>query len=442
MTRYVACNRSAVGGSDAGAGAETGSTKRRPRVALALPLSFVLMVGLMSPVVAAPTADLPVDVPSVALSAEPTGPVIAAGKIRGARSGEARVAAFLWPSAEMAKTLEVGDAFILPLIGWSAVRPDGSFSIPADPSRISAPFVGADGQLNLYLMAWDAASQGSLAVSTAKATSTPQTDAQESVATASGDRATLGRAPGSVLLELNETKKTARSTASSTSMSLAAVSSGPPPVDMSGCQWTKVGSYNTYSREAEVWPRVMQWGATIGSNHKQTVGVAMNASASFGSFKQSGSYTIGSGVSVTNNPSYNAYKYYSEIQYTNYKEQCLAWDWSLYTLKWASTPDFPTGGGGAYANSPRPTNTAYCTTYSFGSSGGTWKRSSNGAGTTSLSAGVETKAVLGINLGLTTNFESTSGYERDISGSISKAATVKLCGDNAKPSASNIVYEP
>lgn len=370
----------------------------------------LLRAGALITLVAAPLAAAPAtafaaataappEVDAAALAASPAGAVVASGRVTDAsgRGTPATIAVLAWPTEEAQRSIHDGDRVLVPTVGHATTARDGTFSVRLSAASIPAGYTSRTGQVNLELFAWDASRTGSWHVSVT-------TDG-------GGGWRALGASLDSAPLRL--------ATLRTDSGTLAVT----PDVIGGGCAWILQTSYYNWVNVGGGYPygSHSSW-MTVGSSHSQTLGAAVSASGTFGSWSASGSSTLTDGVSFTWASS-SAYRLYDvQVVYGAYQYRCT----NGYIGGWQYNPRYPSGGyqteGTGY-----PSWTGTCVPVSAG----TWSRSITQGSNFSISGGVKAYGVIGIDL------SDTSAYASDHALFYQLTASGHICGSDNVPSYAN-----
>ncbi len=339
------------------------------------------------------------------------GPVVATGRLVNAagRGTAGMVAAVALPNAAYNRTLAIGDTVPTPTVGWAQTRPDGSFSLQVDPARIGADYLTADGTVSLIATGWTQSTQGVWAFPAKLGARQGSTSTLQTAAVASSPAQIVIRAKDALTAEPHSAR------------------TGAAPATV--CGWILWSTFKTWSIIGKTEP----WGADTGwldfsASQGMTLGFGYSYGGAYGSWSQSGTTYTTDGYGANWSPSTYYRNYQAQLVYGKFRYCGAATNqydtWSMYG----------TGGfGNAYISYQY---------YPYGNcapvpAGITWYRNSSSGNHFSMSGGVLTAGVLGINLSLDTNYDSSRVMYYYIS------TNEEVCGDNATPSsASNVNTYP
>ena len=162
--------------------------------------------------------------------------------------------------------------------------------------------------------------------------------------------------------------------------------------------------------------------AEVDSSHSVTTGTASSSSGSLGTWSVSGSQTHTTGNTKTFTEGLPDRDFQIEVKYGKWRTYCP----SVY--KYAFTPSYGTGGDRTTSITGSYPSLSYCTQ----TAAGVWKREVSTGNAFSFSAGVKASGVLGIDLGITNNYSSTTNQKMILFYRPTKVA--QICGDTDYPS--------
>lgn len=359
-----------------------------------------LLVGALVAVCLAPGASpvsartiaIPDGVDPSALSQPTVGPQVATGTLfdAGGRPAPGYIAVLAWPNEDYSRTLRVGDVVNTPTIGWTKSGLDGSFALRMDGSRLGADFIRPDGTVNMTAVGWTASSQGTWSFTT-----------RAPALGLAGMRSSAGPAVRSFNIRADQ-----------------------PLLKSAGilnitCGWILVSTSLVWATIGQTFP----WGndtGTMTSSSNQSMAVGVGYSSNGTLWSQNGTSTTTSGVSFTWSPSIWWRNYQVQLKYGKYRYCGAA------TNTYEDMAMYGTGGFQSQNLYNLP-SFPYCVTVNAG----TWTRSSGNSWSSSVA--VQTGGYIGINLSL------TSGYDTSHEMIYVLMASGKVCGDNDYPSRSNNV---
>ncbi|MBI3751645.1 MAG: hypothetical protein HY263_08340 [Chloroflexi bacterium] len=252
------------------------------------------------------------------------------------------------------------------------------------------------GQVNLDILSWDGSKMGHRFVSVqGKASDRAQLSSLSTIAE-----------PAAVDITLDQ------------NLSETVPVSAP---DAGACTDNRIATYRVWTRVADTWPYLYTttgW-VDIAESHSETIGVAATLG---GVWTENGSVTTDTGYSWVS-PATTYYRGY------DIEEQYGEWYYSC-TFQYIFYGDYSTGGVNYYSVSYQPLwNRNYCAYVA----GGTWTRNLANYSKFSLSGGVKSSSVIGINLSINTDYSSTSGLQKKTIYAFGSHSSY-LCGNNAVPS--------
>lgn len=346
--------------------------------------------------------DTPTSIPkglqTSAFRAATQGPIVATGTVRdnAGLAAAGWVALLAWPSSDMMHSIHDGDTVTIPTVGWARVAPNGHYVVRLAPGRLPDGFLSKTGQVNLDILSWNGTEMGHRFVSVQSGT--PDRALLSSLASVAE--------PPEVDFALNQ--------------SLSATVDVATP-DSGACTDNRIGTYRVWTRVADTWPYLYTttgW-VDIADSHSETVGVAATLG---GVWTENGSATTDTGYDWVS-PASTYYRGY------DIEEQYGKWYYSC-TFQTIFYVDYPTGGVNYYSVAYQPLwNRNYCAYVA----GGTWTRNLANYNKFSLSGGVKSSSLIGINLSVNTDYSSTSGLQKKTIYSFGSHSSY-LCGDNAVPS--------
>jgi hypothetical protein len=377
---------------------------------IAILAGLVLLAAGLPSQVAASTAPtfVPKGLQTAVFHSPTSGPTVASGTLRD-RAGAALpgwVALLAWPTEKVTRTVGIGQSVAIPTVGWARAGSDGRFSVRIDPKLIPDGYLSDQGQVDLDVLGWTATALGVRSFSAQLGTANrAQAAEMNSIAKpASLDVSARGA--------IRETSPVNASTAAS-----AGGDSGAGP--LAYCDGTRVGTYSVWTRVADTWPYFSNsygW-VEIEASHSETVGIGVTVG---GTWSESGTHTTSSGFSWTP-PGTTYYREWDiEMDYGKWYYSCT-WEYKFY-------PDGPGGGTISYSIPyQNKWNGAYCSHVDPG----VWKRELSDYNHFSLSGGVKSSSVIGINLSINTDYSTTSGVKKKTVYQLTQWSY--LCGSNAKP---------
>ena len=347
---------------------------------------------------------MPPGVSRAALDTVITGPIVAKGTFRNSANQPARgtVALVVWPGEEASAKIAVGEAVETPTVGWATTSDDGTFQVRVDPKLVPNAYVRSDGMANFEAIAWDSSGWGSTSfAATTDGSSLTEMRAQKVVPAASADLVVSA------------------SRALKPSSSGAAAATGVEPL-VTTCHWLLRSTFNVWTVIGNSWPYGSDkgWMETT-SSHSVTVGTAVSATGTNGSWSVSGTSSATTGVTFEWNESVAYRALEVEHQYGRFQWYCAP---GGAENKWQSREITGTGGFTTVGISPFP-NWTNCASVSAG----LLQRTQSSGNHFSSSAGVKSAAGLGINLSVDTNYDSSHILKYRL------VAAGKTCGNNALP---------
>ena len=377
-----------------------------------LAAGLCLQFGTVAAAPAGPAIDpstAPAGIDSSVLRAPTNGSIVATGRLVDAhgRPSAGFVAAIAWPNEDANRRINVGDSIVTPTVGWARAAADGAFSLRVDPSLVGADYLTPDGSVNLTAVGWNTRNQGQwsfpahLGSSTSTALAASAADARPEIAIAATQPLSQKSSPQGT------------QTADGANAAAGVV-----------CLWVLVSSFNVWALIGQTTPYGPDYGWMKSvSNQSMTVGVGFSSSGDVkGAYSASGSTTTSSGVTFTWPESIYYRQYFVQLVYGKYRWYC-----GIGTNSYMTQARYPTGGY-TYGGIAR---TAY--THCAPVSAGVWERSSSSGNHFSTSAGVQIASIIGINLSLDTNYDTSHILSYRLAGD------GKVCGDNNVPAfASNV----
>lgn len=189
------------------------------------------------------------------------------------------------------------------------------------------------------------------------------------------------------------------------------------------CQpWTLLSSSLVWATAGQSFSGPATNWAEVDSSHSVTTGTASSSSGSLGTWSVSGSQTHTTGNTKTFSESLEDRDFQIEIKYGKWRAYCPG------AYKYAFTPSYGTGGDRTTSITGSYPSLSYCTQ----TSAGVWKREVSTGDAFSFSAGVKASGALGINLGITNNYSTTTNQKMILFYRPTKVA--QICGDTDFPS--------
>jgi hypothetical protein len=350
-------------------------------------------------------------------AAVPTGAVVATGVLtdKVGHGAPGRVYALAWPGEDLLRTLKPGDTINTPTVGLTDADATGRFSLAVKGAAVPSTHLRRDGGLNLLIVATDGSNEAML-FQPAEAPSRLNSLASRAAAT---------RVPA-ITLTMNRalsptTKSLAVAASRSKASSMVTPNAPPPPatypchgwsLESSSLVWVSMGQ--SYSGPAKNF-------AVLEQSSSITNGGAVSITGAFGSWSSSGAQTLTTGNTKTWTESLADRDFQSEFQYGKWKTLCQGGQ------RYAFTPSFGTGGD------REPSATNYPARNKCSSiSPGLWSRNSSTGSAYSESVGVKASSILGINLGVTHNYNNSSSTKFTLN--YRNTTTVTICGDTNFPS--------
>jgi hypothetical protein len=330
----------------------------------------------------------PPDVDRRVLAAGIAGPVVATGVLLDARrhATAGMVAALALPTEAFNRTIQVGDEVPTPTVGWSRAGTNGAFKLRIDPTLLSKDQREKGDRVNLLLIGWNEQSLGQWAMT----------------ANVEPVRGQTLRAAKLRLDSPNASNPELRGS----------------KVQPTYCSRTLQSTYDTWTIIGETWPYGAHTGnVTMRVGQTTSVGFASSATGRIGSWSPRGSLDTENSVEDDFNGLSGAFRdYRMQVRYGRYRSTC-----GYYYEERL----FATGGFTSTALDSRdfPTSWNHCAPVV-----GTWKRTTSDGSSYSLGAGVLISALIGINLGLSTNYSETRTISYFYNGNY------KVCGNNDVPS--------
>lgn len=356
-------------------------------------------------------AMLVTSVPAVAAES-PTG-FIATGVLtdKAGRGSAGLVYAVAWPGEDLLRTLEPGDVIATPTVGSTTADRSGRFAVAIDGAAVPQTHRRRDGGLNLLLVGTDGSNEGMTFQSTAG-------PAELSPELARYREETIPAVTLAMTLRLSPAKRT--ELAGSMKSSGPTPNAAPPPATYPCHGWSLVDSSLVWVSMGQSYSGPATNFAVLEQSNSVTAGTAVSATAAYGSWSVSGSQTLTVGNTKTYTESLTDRDFQSEFQYGRWKATCGSYD------RYAFTPSFGTGGDRTVGatNFPAKNN---CSSISAG----LWSRSSSSGSAYSESVGVKADTLLGLNLGVTHNYSSSSGTKFTLN--YRNSSTVTICGDTNFP---------
>jgi len=314
---------------------------------------------------------------------QPSGPVIATGRVflgSGGSAGASMVAAVAWPTADALRHIKPGDHVVTPTVGWANVAPDGSYSLRLVNERMSSSLVDDAGRLNLDLVAWNPTTRGQWGV--------PVLLSADTLATSQIRSATAPAAADAVRADVGLTQPLDAADA------LAARQPPPPQTSLvaASCTpgtlvWTLISSSDIWATIGQTWTVKPDQTSKMETalTHTSTVGIGYSVSGASGSFGYSGSSSMADSVGMKWYYSSDDRNYVVGVRYGKYGH---GWCGAGYTEYQASLIA-PLGTADA-----RPNSTYFsCTPFVQGS--GEWYRNWSTGTSITVSAGVDLVALIG-----------------------------------------------
>jgi len=358
-----------------------------------LATSVLAVVGFTP--VSAETGDSDQEIPGLVDSADLPGRSVLNGELRpehGSAEGE-MVLLYVWPSAEQLAKLKIGETVKSVPIGFAHVDRDGSFKIKVSDPTLAEPYESTTGDVTVQVLSV----VGEEVFSETTTLSPAQLESQSTVAPelvldASVD-AVVDAAADTTVEKSCETTKVA---------------------DL-GDFWTYVGF--GYVTDATVANMTFSYRKGASS----TLGVGLSASGSAGSFTLSGTSTVATGYNAAFATTAGYKGWQAEVNYGKYKRRCVGIGDVVTT--YLALPQSMTGGHRVVSLVSAPAAT-YCAAQPKGL---TFTIDSTKA--TTVGAGVQSKAALGVSLTAQTGYTTTAS----IAFKFLKAG--RLCGTSGKPGA-------
>jgi hypothetical protein len=324
-----------------------------------------------SAAVASRDGNVPGQVALGVMRAQSRGPIVVTGILRD-QSGQpsaGRVALNVLPSQAENRKLRNGDALKTRTVGWAHVGADGNFSLRADPRRYDSRNVSAHGGISWEVVGWTGDRQGTTYV-----------------AGSVGDVSRVDVAATQPLLVASGSAP-------------AADVRDPLGSAVTTCVWIQQSTFDVWVVIGQTWPYGSDTGWMKSStSHSFTVGAATSASGTLGSWSANGTTSTESGITFTWAESVAYREYREEHRYGKFRLACAG----RYTSDWASHELYGTGGYTTVSSA----NPGF-TTHQVLVSAGVWERTRSDGSHFALSGGVKAAGVLGIDLSVDTNYNST-----------------------------------
>lgn len=376
---------------------------------LVLAASFALATStLLAPVTLASFGS-PAQVDDSALSA-PTNqadPIVVTGTLLSSAGvpTSGTVAALAWPATTTEAALAVGASAGTPTVAHTTASANGAFTLRLDRANLPSSFVETNGIVTLEIVGWNSNSQG-------------QTG--QSVKWISADHRWV-----------DPIEESTTSTANTPPPAVAVRMENPfdPGVNLGvpgPCVYILKSKHIVQSRIGETYNVAGVTGAmTMGATHTASWGWAISARADGTGWEAEGTISKAVGFEFSFTASGSSRYYRQELQYGKYALTCVLGK----IVGWSFKPIKPTAGATTVGLTGLPS----WTICAF-QAPGTFKRIASDGEHYALSGGVLTAGVIGINLSLDTNYNSSRVliYAHTSVGRW-------FCGDNDFPSYSSRV---
>ena len=347
-------------------------------------------------------------------SADIAAPILLEGVLvgPGGKPTEGTVVAYAWPNEDTERLLKVGDTVPTVMVAKAFADKSGQFELRLDSSSVPKSNLSRFGVVNLELLAWTESSVGRFSVPV-EATLTDGLEVWTDPMIVTEVAAGLVKSsdiPVSVEVSLTEPMK-----------SSAARGEGAG-IDSFLCDWTLKSTYVTWETVAITSPAAGQTGtATFSSSNTHTLGVAVSANGA--TWSASGTSSISAGFTHEWPYSSIPENYLARVQMAKYQETpaYLCGDWKTKAQSHTGGTSIEGRGDLGYTSHCEP---VYA---------GNWIRNWSNGNAFSLSGGLETSGILGINL------SAKHQYSTSVSITYHQDGPRQVCGNNAAPSLASIV---
>lgn len=312
----------------------------------------------------------------------------------------------VWPDADVLDSLDEGEEFDVPMVGFAVTDDSGAFDIRVSDWDRVEEFRNSDGDLSFEAVATDDHQQFTYNFTTA---STPQVAARSDADTGTSDRIVIKPAYTQSESELTTDR--------------ASADAELDDPDWTSCTSTKVGNAGDY------WTNVAaaysSKGATMKftykNGQKSSLGVGVSSSGNRGSYSVSGSSSVKSTATLVYPAQDNWRAWQTQFRYSKFKNQCVnAWA-GIISTSYQVRPVKFLGGTKVVKQSSYPTAN-HCTSYAAGSEFILDRTTAYKFG-----AGVLTGPGIGVNLTASTGYSTTASVKYVFS------SAKKLCGTHDVP---------
>jgi hypothetical protein len=344
------------------------------------------------------------DFPGLVKSDFLAGPTVLSARLisdgRAARAGSYAVL-YAWPSQETIERIDLGETVKLVPVGYDIVDQAGRVDLKISDADALARYANEHGVVNLEMIATDDESVYSYSIGIDGAvTADGSKRLLPHVLEAAQEEVTVNPVPGAIAAENVSFEK-------------------------SGCISTFVQDYGLKTVDI-AWAYAVPGAATVDFTYSQgastTIGVAVSATGTYGSFSASGSGTTTAGASQ-GFPATDGYKILStKFRFGKWKLECSGYPHGDFLQYRSGVKNFEGGSLIRSVSSPPSTPAAYCIPQAKGAD---WMKDETTA--YESSGGAQVSSAIGINL------SSRTGYSTKASLLYVWKKAGKLCGTNATP---------